>query len=175
MPERQPWFAVVLSVLLLGGPARADQDRPAPIDRVVDALSAVHRFREVALSPEGRQVAWVEALPPRENAPQQHTIAVADLDAPAAAPRRVTAGDGRAAHDEHGVAWSPDGRRLAFLSDREKEGQLQVYVTAAAGGPARKLTDVRGFLADLRWSPDGKRLAVGDKKGRVTLFELVSR
>jgi dipeptidyl aminopeptidase/acylaminoacyl peptidase len=170
MPERQPWFAVVLSVFLLGGPAQADQDRPAPIDRVVDALSAVHRFQEVALSPDGRQVAWVEALPPRENAPQQHTIAVADLESPAAAPRRVTAGDGRAAHDEHGVAWSPDGRRLAFLSDREKEGQLQVYVTAAGGGPVRKLTDVHGFLADLRWSPDGKQLAVlfTEGEGRPT-------
>jgi len=30
-------------------------------------------------------------------------------------------------------------------------------------------------ISATRWSPDGKRLAVGEKKGRVTLFELVSR
>src|SRR5579884_2587555 len=160
MPHRHSWFAAGLALLLFGAAAGAGEDRPAPLDRVLDALSAAHRFREVALAPDGRTVAWVEALPPREKAPQQHTISVLDLSSPDAAPRRVTAGDGRTAHDEHGLAWSPDGRRLAFLSDAAKEGQLQVYLAPAGGGPARKLTDVKGFLADLRWSPDGRRLAV---------------
>jgi dipeptidyl aminopeptidase/acylaminoacyl peptidase len=170
MPHRRPWSAVILALFLSGAGASADQDRPAPIDRVVDALSAVHRFGEVALSPDGRTVAWVEALPPREKAPQQHTISLLDLSSPDAAPRRVTGGDGRAAHDEHGLAWSPDGRRVAFLSDAAKEGQLQVYVAPAGGGPVRKLTDVKGFLADLRWSLDGSRLAVlfTEGEGRPT-------
>ena len=57
---------------------------------------------------------------------------------------------------EGNVAWSPDSKRIAFLSDAAKPGQLQLYVTDAAGGPARRLTGVNGFLATPGWSPDGR-------------------
>ena len=54
--------------------------------------------------------------------------------------------------------WSPDGRHIAFLSERS--GKANVYIMRASGGEAWALTkydktDVQG----LRWSPDGKRLA----------------
>lgn len=61
--------------------------------------------------------------------------------------------------------WSPDGRYLAFLSDREKEGQRQVFLLPANGGEARKLTDVSGeipsprSLNPLKWLRDGAELA----------------
>jgi dipeptidyl aminopeptidase/acylaminoacyl peptidase len=161
MPKRSPWIAVTL-VLLGGGVVLAQEPAtpPASLDRLMDSLAAVRRFRAVALSPDGRSVAYVEALPPRDDAPPHSAIYLTDLTSPAEAPRRLTAGDGRRTYDEHGVAWSPDGRRIAFLSDREKAGQLQVYLAPADGGADRKLTDLKGFLTDLRWSPDGRRLAV---------------
>jgi dipeptidyl aminopeptidase/acylaminoacyl peptidase len=61
--------------------------------------------------------------------------------------------------------WSPDGRALAFLSDRLEDGQPQVYLLergqADAGfvGEARQLTDLRGQIDELEWSPDGAQLA----------------
>ena len=58
------------------------------------------------------------------------------------------------------MAWSPDSKRVAFLSDAAKPGQLQLYVTDAAGGPARRLTGVKGFLATPGWSPDGRTIAL---------------
>jgi dipeptidyl aminopeptidase/acylaminoacyl peptidase len=58
------------------------------------------------------------------------------------------------------VAWSPDSRQVAFLSDREKSGQLQLYVAGVPGGTARQVTHLKGLLAAPRWSPDGKRIAV---------------
>jgi dipeptidyl aminopeptidase/acylaminoacyl peptidase len=158
--KRHPWFAAAL-VLLAAGPALAEErPAPGPLDRLMDSLESVRLFRQVAVAPDGKSVAWVESLPPKDNAPPRSAIHVADLMSPDARPRRVTAGDGSTPHNEHDVAWSPDGRRLAFLSDKEKRGQAQVYVAPADGGPARKLTDVKGVLADLRWSPDGRRLAV---------------
>jgi Tol biopolymer transport system component len=54
------------------------------------------------------------------------------------APRtRVTADDGKIGCDEEAIAWSPDGKQMAFLSDHEKKEQFQLYMAPASGGPAR--------------------------------------
>src|SRR6202035_3488262 len=53
-----------------------------------------------------------------------------------------------------------DSQKIAFLSDAAKKGQLQLYVTSAAGGPTRMLTNVKGFLSNPGWSPDGKTIAI---------------
>ena len=78
---------------------------------------------------------------------------------PAEAPRRISAAKDVRDHREHSLAWSPDGKTLAFLSDASKAGQLQIYVVPADGGEARKLTSVSGQVSDPRWSPDGRRVA----------------
>lgn len=63
--------------------------------------------------------------------------------------------------DESRPAWSPDGRTLAFLSDRGGEGaRTQVWAMPAQGGEARRLTDLPAGVEDFAWSPDGRRLAV---------------
>src|SRR5215212_8078523 len=54
---------------------------------------------------------------------------------------------------------SPDGRTLAFLSDRLEDGQPQIYLLDLAGGEARRLTNLQGAINELEWSPDGTQLA----------------
>ena len=54
--------------------------------------------------------------------------------------------------------WSPDGGRIAFLSNRS--GFYEVWTADGAGGPAAQLTQVGKDLSDLAWSPDGRWLAV---------------
>ena len=74
--------------------------------------------------------------------------------------------------------WSPDGRSIAFLSDRETPaGGTQVWVFARTGGLSRpfmasealgllpigepwQLTEMKGDVSDFAWSPDSKRLAL---------------
>lgn len=56
--------------------------------------------------------------------------------------------------------WSPDGSRLAFLSDRAERGKMSVYVMPADGGEARRVFDEQGSMSGLDWSPDGRSLGV---------------
>jgi dipeptidyl aminopeptidase/acylaminoacyl peptidase len=153
-------FAALLVLLPAGASLGREGTAPRSRDPLLDALFKVRTFKEVAISPDGKRVAWVEALPGKEDAPPLHSaIYVADVKAPSA-PRRITAGNGKASHDEHGLAWSPDGSWLAFLSDKEKKEQLQLYMAPVEGGTAKKLTNLKGFLAHPGWSPDGKVLAL---------------
>jgi len=54
--------------------------------------------------------------------------------------------------------WSPDGRRLAFVSDRG--GDRQIYLIDRFGGEARQITSMRNGAGGPVWSPDGTRIAL---------------
>ncbi len=54
--------------------------------------------------------------------------------------------------------WSPDGKKIAFLSNRADEKQPQIYLIPFSGGEARPLTDIQGEFAGFKWSPTGEDL-----------------
>ena len=57
-----------------------------------------------------------------------------------------------------GARWSPDGRRIAFVSSRD--GPPQIFVMATDGpGEAKKITDVSGGADNVVWAPDGRTIA----------------
>ncbi len=56
-------------------------------------------------------------------------------------------------------AWSPDGKTIAFLGNREKEGQgKQIYAIRAAGGEATKLSDHKDGISSFKWSEEGGKI-----------------
>src|SRR5262249_40856981 len=63
---------------------------------------------------------------------------------------------------EHGARWSPDGARIALLSDGAQRGVFQVYLAEAEHlSKPRPCPPVQGTVEYLRWSPDGTRLLLG--------------
>ena len=71
--------------------------------------------------------------------------------------------------------WSPDGKRIAFVSD--KSGEEQIYIVDQAGGaePARLTDGLQARLFHPQWSPDSKRIAFGDKDGHVYVLDVESK
>jgi len=127
------------------------------VDAALDSLSALHEFRQVSLAPDGARVAWIETSP-RKSEGDRFTVSLylKDMKAPGSAAKRV----GDAASAVQGATWSRDGR-LAFLSDAESHGQMQLYVVDKPGhGKPRKLGNFEGYVGDPHWSPDGMSIAL---------------
>jgi Tol biopolymer transport system component len=123
------------------------------IGSILAELASVRPFDQVAISPDGKRVAWIEEI--IENRTDTGNSAIY-LSA-GGPPMLISA---KPASSDRNLAWSPDSTRIAFLSDRDKKGQMQLYVVPASGGRPRKLTNLTGYLADPQWSPDGTRLAL---------------
>ena len=107
------------------------------------------------IAPDGSRVAYVVSTIDKESSEYRSAVWVAPLDGPGE-PRAFTAGEKR-----DGVPrWSPDGRWLAFVSNRgDEKAKAQIYVIPAEGGEARKLTDLKEGPEEVVWSPDSTRLA----------------
>ncbi len=76
---------------------------------------------------------------------------------------------------ERDPSWSPDGKRVAYLSD--EAGEYELHVRAADGrGPVKKyrLGDAPSFYYNPTWSPDGQRIAYQDKRLNVWFIDLDS-
>ena len=129
------------------------------VEKAIEALAAAGSFGPVALSPDGSKTAWVERLRNKEGV-ETGNSAIFATGADGKAPFQKITASPAAPAAESDIAWAPDSRRVAFLSDAEKRGQLQLYLSAAPGQPARRLTNVKGFLASPKFSPDGKTIAL---------------
>ncbi len=119
---------------------------------VAGTSDTARRFNQVAISPDGRRVAWIGPAA-SENSKDADGLYVQDLQQSGSTPVRI--GD-LAASDLADIAWAPDSRTLAFLCTTG--GQAQVCIAPIDGQPKR-LSDLKGDLADPAWSPDGKKVA----------------
>ncbi len=126
-----------------------------------DDLLAIATITGAQIAPDGRFVAYAVQRNDLERNRKPAAIWIASTDGSAAHP--ITSGE----HADGSPRWSPDGRRLAFVSDRS--GKPQIYVIDRAesgwGGEPRQLTRLGRGVSNPVWSPDGRRLAFLSTEG----------
>jgi tricorn protease len=127
--------------------------QPAKFDLSSDRIHARRRtvapakwLTDAAIGPTGKRVAFAARGD------------IVTIPAGKGAVRSIACGS--ASRDKM-PAWSPDGRWLAFVSDRS--GEQQLYITPADGsGEARAVTSLeRAWFLQPRWSPDSRSLVFG--------------
>ena len=117
----------------------------------VDDLFAVKGVADPQVSPDGKWVVYVVSELDRESGKTNSDlwlVPVAGGD-----PRRLTTAPGADNHPR----WSPDGKTIAFASNRG--GSTQVWLLPLDGGEARQLTKLPIDIAGPIWSPKGDKLA----------------
>ena len=102
--------------LLLIGVAAAAQNRAGGPGASGDRRHPV--AAQAVVSPDGARLAWVES---------------GIFTAPAASGGATVEIAPGGSCEKNNLAWSPDSKQIAFLSDREKAGQLQLYVAPGYG------------------------------------------
>ena len=146
-----PVLAATLAAAALAAPslpAAADEARhPFSVRDMV----AMERLAGPQPSPDGRQVVFTRRVYD-PNANKSFTnLWVVPIEG--GEPRRLTS----AKASDTSPRWSPDGRTIAFVSDRS--GSMQVWMIDPAGGEARQATSLPVDVDNVEWSPDGSRLA----------------
>ena len=133
--------------------AGSAQDR-ARIEAVLNGLNRGRQIGQVAIAPDGKHLAWIE----HDGGGMEIRVApLGDLKKS----QRVTAAAKPEEHCREGeMVWSPDAQVLAFFSDCAKPGaQSDLYLSRVDGQPARRLTELKGYVEAPDFSPDGKSVA----------------
>jgi dipeptidyl aminopeptidase/acylaminoacyl peptidase len=130
----------------------------------IDDLLSVKWIGDPQVSPDGVRAVYVQKVADPETDSYRSHLWIVPLAGGAA--RQFTAGN----HQDSLPRWSPDGRSIAFLSDRAAAGgepgakkPKQIYVISADGGEARAVTSGAFNPSDLVWSPDSRTIAFGGK------------
>jgi dipeptidyl aminopeptidase/acylaminoacyl peptidase len=137
--------------VLLSSAAAAQSPRKLTLDDL-------YRLRDVSgpeISPDGAWVAYTVSAPDTAKDKADSDVWMVSWDG------RRTLRLTTSKFSEHTPRWSPDGRYLAFLSDRDDPREVQqVWLLDRAGGEGQRVTDLPGGVSEYAWSPDGKRLAL---------------
>ncbi|MCK4237239.1 MAG: S9 family peptidase [Candidatus Krumholzibacteria bacterium] len=142
-------MSCVLAVTIFVFPGGVRGKEPHAI--TFDDLISLGRIGSYEISPDGKWVAFeVTWFDKDENSSNTDIYLVPSAGGDV---WKFIGGDG----DDYSPCWSPDGKHIAFISDRD--GSPQIWVIPTDGGEARRITEIPTGASDPLWSPDGRRIA----------------
>jgi dipeptidyl aminopeptidase/acylaminoacyl peptidase len=142
-----------LAAFPLAGIAGA-QEKPADAGKLLtpEASLNLRSISDMQFSPDGSRLAFVVTEPPKDERRARH---IWIYEKKSGSVRQFTF----SSKSESSPRWSPDGKQLAFLSNRGEEKEQQIYVIRTDGGEAAALTKGKRGVQSFAWSPDGKQIA----------------
>jgi dipeptidyl aminopeptidase/acylaminoacyl peptidase len=139
-------IAMAVSILTLAASAQTPERRPIAFKDLI----SMQRVSDPQISPDGQWVAYSVSTPDLEANHSTRNIWIVPTAGGAA--RQLTRGG-----SDMRARWSPDGKKIAFLSSRG--GAQQVYTIVLEGGEASKVTSFSTGADNELWSPDGQSIA----------------
>ncbi|HYP28976.1 MAG TPA: S9 family peptidase [Blastocatellia bacterium] len=139
-------IVVLAFVSVAAGPA---QQAAKPF--TIDDLIPVRRVAEPQVSPDGKWVAYT--ITDTDKAANKRTTQIYLVSIDGGEPRQLT----NAPQSSRSPRWSPDGKKLAFISARD--GAPQVWTLDVASGEQKKVSTISTGADGPVWSPDGRMLA----------------
>ncbi len=123
-------------------------------------ISAAKNIEDAELSPKGERVLFVARgdifTAPVEKGPTRNLTNSSD------------------AH-ERWARWSPDGKKIAYVSDKTGEDQIWVIDQDGRSAPEQLTSGLAEMIYAPEWSPDGKRIAFSDKSGRLYVLTVETK
>jgi dipeptidyl aminopeptidase/acylaminoacyl peptidase len=122
----------------------------------------LYRFElisDVRLSPDGKNVVYVQKRVDRKTEKKYGNLWV--IPTQGGKPRQFTFGDQK----DISPHWSPDGKTIAFLSNRADQDKApQIYLISFGGGEAHKISEIPGEITSISWSPDDRKILCSVRK-----------
>jgi len=106
------------------------------------------------ISPDGNYVAYTQQRVDRPTEKKYSNIWI--VPTKGGKPRQFTFGN----QNDVSPIWSPDGSKIAFLSNRLNDKQFQLFIIPFDGGEAHPITDLKGTFSYFEWSPDGRQFVI---------------
>ncbi len=137
------------SLCLLLAATAFGQTKPRLLDK--ETFMDMESVGNPSISPDGKQIVFSRTWVDKVKDQSRSNLWIVESDGSRV--RELTTGD----RDDSAPVWSPDGKRIAFLSDRD--GTAQLFVMYVDTKEVAQLTHLEQAPSNIKWSPDGKQIA----------------